>query len=193
MSAAEKQGQPGLCADPTTKKKRLWRKGVIGFFCACVLILLDLVTKRLAVIHLKDQAPFVLWEGVFELRYLENRGAAFGILQNGRMLFLPMTILLLILIVYFYFRRIPCERRYLWMDVIAVLFFSGAIGNFTDRIINGYVVDFFYFVLIDFPIFNVADIYVSVAAAVLVLLCLFYYREEDFERVLPSGKERKSR
>lgn len=170
------------------KRHLLIKKGIAGLICSCVLIFLDLLTKRMAVTHLKNQAPFVLWQGVFELRYLENRGAAFGILQNGRWLFIPLTLVLLILILYFYFLRIPCERRYRWLDVVAILFFSGAIGNFTDRIINGYVVDFFYFILIDFPIFNVADIYVTSAAALLVILFLFYYKEEDFERVLPPGK-----
>ncbi|MCI8389257.1 MAG: signal peptidase II [Roseburia sp.] len=162
------------------------KKGILGLVSACILVFLDLITKHLAVTHLKDQAPVVLWQGVFELRYLENRGAAFGILQNGRMLFLPMTIVFLILILYVFIRRIPCERRYFGMNVVAVLFFSGAVGNFTDRTINGYVVDFFYFCLIDFPIFNVADIYVTTAAGLLILLCLCYYKEEDFERVLPG-------
>ena len=56
---------------------------------------------------------------------------------------------------------------------------AGAAGNFIDRLLRGYVVDFFYFSLIDFPIFNVADIYVTVATACLVILLLFVYKEED--------------
>ena len=56
-----------------------------------------------------------------------------------------------------------------------------------DRLLHGYVIDFFYFRLIDFPIFNVADIYVCASVAVLLLVCLFYYKEEDFARL--QGKK----
>lgn len=100
-----------------------------------------------------------------------------------------MTPILLILIVFFYLRQIPDEPRYRWLNSIAILIFSGAIGNFIDRAANGYVVDFFYFVLIDFPVFNVADIYVVIAAALLIILGLFYYKEEDFERLLTIRKK----
>ena len=78
----------------------------------------------------------------------------------------------------------------MWLKVILLLFVAGAIGNLIDRICQNYVVDFFYFKLIDFPIFNVADIYVTVAAIMFIVLCLFYYKEEDFEFLFPDkGKK----
>lgn len=165
------------------------RKGVMGLTISAVLIAVDQLTKNLAVEHLRGQEPIALWEGVFELRYLENRGAAFGILQNQRTFFLILTILLLIVIAYIYLMRIPNEQRFVWLDVIAILFFAGAIGNFIDRFVQDYVVDFFYFCLIDFPIFNVADIYVTVAATLLIILGFFYYKEDDFDRIIPSPKK----
>ena len=67
------------------------------------------------------------------------------------------------------------------MNWSLLFFMAGAIGNFIDRITNQYVVDFFYFKLINFPIFNVADIYVTIAAVFMLFLGLFYYKEEDFE------------
>lgn len=170
-------------------KHSILKKGLAAFFCSFFLILLDQFTKYAAVAGLKGQNPLVIWDGVFELRYLENSGAAFGLMQGQRMIFIPCTIVILIVIVYFFLRKIPNERRFIWLDIIAVLFFSGAIGNFIDRVTQNYVVDFFYFVLIDFPIFNVADIYVTVAAFLLILLGIFYYKEEDFERILPSKKK----
>lgn len=172
------------------KEHPVIKKGVLGIVCSLVLIFLDQLTKSAAVAHLKGQEPFVLWDGVFELRYLENRGAAFGILQNQRILFIVITVIVLAAIIYLYLLRIPAERRFVWLNIIAVLFFSGAIGNFIDRLVQNYVVDFFYFILIDFPIFNVADIYVTVAAFLLIILGLFYYKEEDFERIFPSRKEK---
>ena len=71
-----------------------------------------------------------------------------------------------------------------------LLFFAGAIGILIDRMCQNYVVNFFYFKLINFPIFNVADIYVTVAAIMFIVLCLFYYKEEDFEFLFPDkGKK----
>lgn len=171
------------------KECSMLRKGVIGLIISFVLIIIDQLTKNFAVAHLKNQEPIVLWDGVFELRYLENRGAAFGILQNQRTFFLILTAMLLVVIAFIYLKRIPNESRFRWLDIIAILFFAGAIGNFIDRFIQDYVVDFFYFCLIDFPIFNVADIYVTVAAVLLIILGLFYYKEADFERIIPSKKK----
>lgn len=171
------------------KECSMLRKSVIGLIISFVLIIIDQLTKNFAVAHLKNQEPIVLWEGVFELRYLENRGAAFGILQNQRTFFLILTAMLLVVIAFIYLKRIPNESRFRWLDIIAILFFAGAIGNFIDRFMQDYVVDFFYFCLIDFPIFNVADIYVTVAAVLLIILGLFYYKEADFERIIPSKKK----
>lgn len=159
-------------------------KGVLGAIASILLILFDQWTKYLAVVKLKGQDAFVIWNRVFELRYLENRGASFGIFQNQRWPLIIFTIVVLIGLVYIFFRRIPNERHYFALNLIAVLFFAGAIGNFIDRLRFGYVVDFFYFCLIDFPIFNMADIYVVIAACLLIILGLFYYKDEDWERIL---------
>lgn len=165
------------------------KKGIIGAVCAIVLILSDQLTKLAAVAHLKDKPAFVLWDGVFELHYLENRGAAFGMLQDKQILFIILTVVVLAAISYLYLKRIPATKHFLWLNIITILFFSGAVGNFIDRVSQNYVVDFFYFELIDFPIFNVADIYVTVAAFLLILLGFFYYKEEDYDIIFPSGKK----
>ena len=73
----------------------------------------------------------------------------------------------------------PSDRKYNKLHVFLTFIASGAIGNMIDRLRLDYVVDFISFVLIHFPIFNVADIYVTVATAFLVILILFFYREED--------------
>lgn len=174
-------------------KKMLLCRNLVGIVATIVLIFFDQLTKLLAVQHLKNQAPFVLWDGVFELNYLENRGAAFGILQGQKWLLIIFTVVVLLLMTYLYFKRIPLEKRFFWLNVIIVLFFAGAVGNFIDRLVQDYVVDFFYFKLIDFPIFNIADIYVVIAAFLLLVLGFFYYKEEDFEQILPSKKQKSSR
>lgn len=150
-------------------------------------ILLDQFTKHLAVIHLKNKMPYVIWENVFQLEYLENRGAAFGMLQNQRVFFYFSVVLITIVFFWFY-KNVPMEKKFLPLRLCAVLIIAGAYGNFIDRIRMNYVVDFFYFKLIDFPVFNVADIYVTVATILLVLLMFFYYKEEDLERIIPGRK-----
>lgn len=148
---------------------------LIGF---AAVLFFDQFTKYMAVIKLKDQTPFVLIDGVFELRYLENRGAAFGMMQDMRFLLAAGAVIVCGLIVYLYL-RMPEKRRYLPLRICAVLLCAGAAGNMIDRIRLGYVIDFLYFRLIDFPIFNVADCYVVAACIVFALLVLFYYREEE--------------
>lgn len=97
--------------------------------------------------------------------------------------FVIFTLVVLCMIAYLYLKRIPDEKKFRLMDGICILFFAGALGNFIDRVFRNYVVDFFYFKLIDFPVFNVADIYVTVAAFAMIILGLFYYKEEDYNKI----------
>ena len=97
--------------------------------------------------------------------------------------------LVLLAIVY---QRIPLNRRFLPLNIIAVGIFAGAAGNLIDRVIHHYVIDFFYFKLINFPIFNVADIYVVVACILFILLMLFYYKEEELGQIFPFMKSKKA-
>ena len=154
----------------------------IGLFAvwSLILILLDQWTKHLAASHLKGQPPVVLIDGVFELLYSENRGAAFSILQ-GKQGFLFLITLAVLVFVGYALVKMPVNRRYLPLTVCLNLLFAGAVGNMIDRVANGFVVDFLYFSLIDFPIFNVADIYVTTAAALFLILMLWYYKEEELE------------
>lgn len=170
------------------KQINMKKKGIIGAVATILLVLADQFTKLLALENLKDHDAFVIWKGVFELRYLENRGAAFGIMQGKKAFFVIFTVIVLAALAYVYLKRIPQEPKFRYMDIICILFFSGAIGNFIDRVIRNYVVDFFYFRLINFPIFNVADIYVTVAAFAMILLGIFYYKEEDYNKIFPGKK-----
>ena len=169
-----------------------------------MLVILDQLTKFQAVVKLKNGSPFVIIDGVFELRYLENQSAAFGFdivsffqkifkikyftenpeafLTAKMVIFAIVTIAVVILLMIFY-SHIPQTKRFLGINLILIFFVAGAIGNLIDRIVNNYVVDFFYFRLINFPIFNVADIYVTVAAFAFIILGIFYYKEEDFELI----------
>lgn len=159
--------------------------------CAAVMILLfaaDQYTKSLAVQYLKEQPSIKLIPGVLELYYLENRGMAFGLLQDQYWLFAVMTVLFLIVIV-ITFHKIPKTNRFIPLFAVLTVLTAGAVGNFYDRFLNHYVVDFIYVSLINFPIFNVADIYVTVSVAAFLLLYLLYYKDEDFAFLHKDAKK----
>ena len=110
--------------------------------------------------------------GVLELQYLENRGMAFGMLQGRQMLFLVLCIAFCAVMLWLFF-RIPKTGYYIPLILAGGILTGGAAGNFIDRAFRGYVVDFIYVSLIDFPIFNLADIYVVCGGIALVMLVLF--------------------
>lgn len=165
------------------------KRGIKMFIGCVLLILLDQVTKLLALQNLIGQNPVTLIPDVFQLLYVENRGAAFGILQNRQWVFLIITVIVLAALVWA-LPKIPQERHFLPLTLCLCFIGAGAVGNMIDRIFRGYVVDFFYFKLIDFPVFNVADIYVTTAAVILIVLIVFLYKEEDFDRIFPKKDKR---
>ena len=162
------------------------KKCVLGCLKALLivagLIVVDQWTKQLAVLHLQNKPPIVLIDGMLELLYTENRGMAFGLLQNQRTIFILVTIVVVCGLCFFY-TRIPHERRFLPIRAAVILIVAGAIGNFIDRIRLSYVIDFIYIKLIDFPVFNIADCFVTMTAFWAFLLLMFFYKEEDMKRL----------
>ncbi len=165
-----------------------WKRAMIALISFVILIIFDQWTKALAVAHLMNQKPLVLIPGVFQLHYLENRGAAFGMLQGQRLFFVVIAVLVLAAITYIYF-KLPWQKHFHYLRAVGIFVAAGAVGNLIDRVSLGYVVDFFYFELINFPIFNVADIYVTCATFVLAFLILFYYKEEELECLFPKKEK----
>ncbi len=153
---------------------------IIDLMLAAVLVFIDRITKNLASANLMGSEPIRLIPDVFELRYLENRGAAFGMLQNMRILFVIVGIVFIGLVIYFLI-RLPATEKYRALRVCLVFIGAGALGNLYDRLAQDYVIDFLYFIYIDFPIFNVADIYVTCAAVYLIILFLFIYKDDDLD------------
>ena len=152
-----------------------------------ILVCLDQLTKAMAVAHLKNTPGIDLITGVLRLEYLENRGAAFGIFQNQQWISLFLAAVFLIAALVFWV-RMPAIPRMLPLRLITVVLAAGAIGNMIDRVVHSYVVDFIYFCLIDFPIFNVADIYVTCSCVLALLLVFFYYKDEEFDFLFDREK-----
>lgn len=152
---------------------------LIDILLVIVLVAIDQFTKYLAVVSLKDKSAYSIINGVLEFNYLENKGAAFGMLQNQKMFFIFVAIVF-VGVITFVLIKAPNEPKYTKLHILLVMICSGAIGNLIDRIRLDYVVDFIYFSLINFPIFNVADIYVTVSTILLIICILFVYKDHDF-------------
>lgn len=172
------------------KRQKPWPVRICALAGALSVLLLTFVdqyTKFLSETHLAGKPSIVLIQGMLELKYLENTGMAFGLLAGKKMFFLLICMLFFLLGIYLFF-RIPKERYYLPLLLILFLMLSGAVGNFIDRAWRGYVVDFIYFSLIDFPIFNLADVYVVCGSILLILFVCLKYHEEDFAFLNPKYK-----
>ncbi|MFQ7767658.1 MAG: signal peptidase II [Fusicatenibacter saccharivorans] len=162
--------------------------------CAAAIVLLlaaDQYTKSLAVQYLKDQPSIELIPG------------GFGAVLSGKPRYGIRTSAGSVLAVC-YDDGIVSDRHgdcllqaskdtplFTAFAVLTVLT-AGAVGNFYDRFLNHYVVDFIYVSLINFPVFNVADIYVTVSVAVFLLLYLLYYKDEDFAFLHKNAKKEES-
>nr|WP_033396526.1 signal peptidase II [Cohnella laeviribosi] len=126
----------------------------------------DQVTKWAVSTYMDMEETIPLIPNVFHLTSHRNRGAAFGILQNQRVFFIVVTIIIVIGIIV-YLRKVYREQKFLSFGLSFVL--GGALGNFVDRAIKGEVVDMLDFRLIDYPIFNLADCFIVTGVAIIIL------------------------
>lgn len=143
-----------------------------------LLIAADRITKNLAVSYLMEGDKSII-PHILTLHYLENSGAAWGVLQNAFILFFIITIVVLGVMVVLY-AHIPFEKHYTLLRFSVILLSAGAIGNFIDRAVWHYVVDFIYLECIKFPVFNVADCYVCISAVLLIYCLVFKYKDDNF-------------
>ena len=155
------------------------RKGIIivllTIFITVLLVALDQFTKYLATAYLAPVGTLPFLPGVMELRYVLNDGAAFSILSGGRWLLIVVTGVALAGIAWYLLARKPQGK----METVSfVLILAGGIGNFIDRVLNGTVVDFFAVTFTNFAVFNVADCFVCVGVALL----LIYYVAQEVQR-----------
>lgn len=128
----------------------------IFYFClAFFLVSIDFISKMLVEKYLKNRIGINIIKNVLGFRYIENTGAAFGILKNQRFFFIAITIVALFLIGYYFFALKQNQIN----KTALVFVFAGTLGNFLDRIFKGYVIDFIDIMPIDFPIFNFADVF----------------------------------
>lgn len=174
---------------PLIQKRKRALSLLLAMCSVLILIFLDQLTKYLVVIHLKGKESLVLIKGVLEFSYLENRGAAFSLLQGQRTFFLILTTLVVLYLGWKY-TQIPSDKKFGFMRLVFVLLVAGAIGNMIDRVVHHYVIDFIYVSLIDFPLFNLADSYVTVSMFLMIVLMLFYYKEDEMDFIFHIKKKK---
>lgn len=144
------------------------------------LILIDQAVKHGICSLLEKKGDIVLISGILELTYLKNTGGMLGFLQN-QMPFLLFIAGTLLCVAVYLLVKLPDKPRFMRLHPLFCCMLAGALGNITDRLRWGYVIDFIYFSGINFPVFNIADILISVSAVILILQLIFFYKEKDFE------------
>lgn len=145
------------------------------FLVVIIVLILDRITKLWALNILTKVPEIVILKNIFGFSYLENRGAAFGILQNRVILLVVITFIVIAGVIYYFLRYKPNSRI---LKISIALILGGAVGNLFDRIFYGYVVDFIlvhYRDIYYFPTFNVADVTVVIGTSLLA----FYLIKED--------------
>lgn len=130
------------------------------------IIALDQISKFLITAKFSLGEGECIIRGILDFRYIENRGAAFGMLQGARVFFIILTILVFTALIIYLIKLKPSSC----LELTALSFIAGgALGNFIDRAFLGYVRDFIEVTFIDFPVFNVADCFVCIGAGLYIL------------------------
>ena len=149
---------------------------MIYYLLAALLIIIDQITKWNIVQNFELYQEKVIVPGFFSLFYIQNEGAAWGIFQ-GKMVFFYLVTLLVVGYLIYMFQQEKNKTKLVGISFALIL--SGAIGNFIDRLLNGYVVDMFRLDFINFPIFNVADVCLTVGVVLMLIHVLFFEKEEQ--------------
>ncbi len=149
------------------------------FILLIILIAIDQGSKYWVRTVLINKEKIDIIPDVLNLQYSVNTGAVWGIF-SGKVDFLKILTLIMLAALLFLYFKIPEGKKYKVLKLLAVFIIAGAIGNLIDRFYLGHVVDFIYFEIINFPLFNFADCCLTVSSILLFILALFYYKEEDF-------------
>lgn len=145
---------------------------MVYIILTCLFVILDRISKILALDKLKEIGSLPIVNNVFHLTYCENTGAAFSMFSKNTFLLSLFTLVFIMIIVYLMYRQLTCYKNKIIM-ISYSLILGGAIGNLIDRFYYGFVVDYFDFRLINFAIFNVADIFITIGGVLLIIYMLF--------------------
>lgn len=147
---------------------------MIYFLLTVFFVLADILSKYIVTANMSVGLSIPLWKNVFHLTYVRNTGAAFSMLSGQRIFLIVLPIIVILAVIIYVIVKKP-KNRLLLLSFSMII--SGGIGNLIDRIKFGYVIDFLDFRLINFPVFNVADIWVTLGAA--LFICILLFSKED--------------
>lgn len=156
---------------------------VLPIILCAVLVVLDQLSKIAIRSGMKLNDDIDLIKGVFSIHYIENSGMAFSMMEGMTWFFYIVTPVIVFGCIYI-FVRLPRKSRLMPLVWCISVLVAGAVGNYIDRLLKKSVTDFLYFKLINFPVFNVADIYVVCSVIALILLLLFFYKEGELDGVI---------
>ncbi len=164
-----------------------------------VTVFLDQLTKYLTVLHLKPIDTLPIIEDVLHLTYVENTGAAFGMMKDARWVFMvTSTVAIIGILGYMIHRTYIKKEKMPWMEALSLsLIVGGGIGNMIDRTMLGYVVDMIDCRFINFAVFNVADSFVCIGAGLMILYLIIltvkeFKAEKAAKMALAEGEETES-
>lgn len=150
----------------------------IAYLVALLMVLIDQIIKKWTTSSLQLHESRSGIDGLFDFYYIRNEGAGWGILQGRMWFFYVVTFVIIVYLIYLIYKH---RQGSLFLKGTYGLLLGGAIGNLIDRIINGYVIDMFRLTFMNFPIFNVADMALSIGVVLLIIQVLM---TEDTEGVL---------
>lgn len=166
-------------------KKQLLLNILLSFF----IIIFDQLTKVFAGNYLTTNSINII-SNVFSLSYVENKGVAFGLFSGRNVGIIIVTLLISILVIKLFLNALKLKEYKLC--TLFSMIFAGFLGNFIDRIRLGYVVDFISLDIINFPVFNIADIFITVPSLI-IMIFVFKLSETEFSAIfsLKGGKNEK--
>lgn len=147
-----------------------------------ILIVLDQIVKFVCLQKLKPINSVTIIPNFFNLTYVENRGAAFGMLEGGRWIFILIA-LIAVVFCSLYYKKVPKNKFEFLCKTGLILIISGALGNVIDRFFRGFVVDMFHFIFFgkDFAVFNVADVLVCLGTFLIAIVIIFSDNKKEKE------------
>ncbi len=149
---------------------------ILWSLSSVVLIILDQLTKFLVIENISRSDSITFIPYVLDLVYVQNTGAAFNILSGKIGLLSIISVVFAGAVLWYMIAKKPQNKLF---RVAVMLLFAGAVGNVIDRIFRGFVVDFIKTTFIDFPVFNIADIAITIGAVLLIVYLIFFDKSRE--------------
>ncbi len=171
---------------------KVLQRYIIPVLSLIVMVALDQWTKLLTLKHVAGTDGFYIIDKILRIYFVKNEGMAWGMLQNKQIIFIIITPIVIAFLMMIYY-RLPFEKKFILARICVLLLTGGAIGNLIDRIFrgelfHGYVVDMIYVEIIDFPVFNIADSFITVGFAMMIFSIFCVYKEKDFDLLFKRKK-----